>query len=226
MLRNAVVLLSGGLDSATVLAIARERGFACSCLSFNYGQRHFFELKKAGDLARAAGATHTVVRVEIPWAASALTSTLLDVPKGRPAAEMAHGIPITYVPARNMIFLSHAVSLAESIGAVDIFAGMNALDYSGYPDCRDEFLDALQRTARLGTKIGVEGGEMTIHRPLIAMTKAEIIREGTRLGVDYGMTLSCYDPAMGRPCGGCDSCQLRARGFAEAGLVDPTARAA
>ncbi len=223
MSRNAVVLLSGGLDSATVLAIARERGFGCHCLSFDYGQRHRSELKAAGNLARASGASHQVIRVELPWAASALTVMDLAVPKGRASEEIAHGIPITYVPARNLIFLSYAISLAESIGSLDVFAGMNVLDYSGYPDCRPDFLDAFERTARLGTKIGAEGGHISIHRPLIRMTKSEIVREGTRLGVDYGMTLSCYDPVDDRPCGACDSCQLRARGFADAGLVDPAA---
>jgi 7-cyano-7-deazaguanine synthase len=190
------------------------------------GQRHYFELKAAADVAQALGATHRVVRFELPWAASALTSTLLDVPKGRPAEDIAHGIPVTYVAARNTIFLSLALSLAESLGAVDIFAGMNVLDYSGYPDCRPEYIEAFQKTARLGTKSGVEGAAITIHTPLIRMTKADIIREGIRLGIDYGLTLSCYDPDAGQPCGACDSCQLRAKGFAEARATDPTARAA
>lgn len=226
MLPNAVVLLSGGLDSTTVLAIARERGFGCHCLSFNYGQRHYFELKAAADVARAAGATHRVVRVELPWTASALTSASIAVPKGRPTSEMTRDVPVTYVSARNMIFLAHAVSLAESLGAVDVFAGMNAVDYSGYPDCRPEFIASFQATARLGTKVGIEGGEITIHAPLIDMTKADIIRDGVRLGVDYGMTISCYDPVGSTPCGACDSCQLRAMGFRDAGVIDPTARVA
>lgn len=222
---DAVVLLSGGLDSATVLAIARARGFACHCLSFDYGQRHRAELSAAAALAHTFNATHCTIGVGLPWSSSTLTSTAHSVPKGRRAEEIAHGIPSTYVPARNTIFLAYAVSLAESLGASDIFAGMNAIDYSGYPDCRPAFVAAFQTTARLGTKAGVEGTQITIHTPLIYATKADIIREGLRLGVDYGMTLSCYDPTAGRPCNDCDACQLRARGFAEAGVTDP-ARAA
>ena len=225
MRRKAIVLLSGGLDSATVLALATEREFECHALSFNYDQRHYFELSAASKVAHALCAPHRVVRVEMPWSTSALTKAA-EVPKGRGMAEMSHGIPVTYVPARNMLFLAYALSLAESIGSTDIFAGMNAIDYSGYPDCRPAFVKSFQATARLGTKAGVEGAEITIHTPLIHMTKADIIREGLRLGVDYGMTLSCYDPDKSRPCGSCDSCILRARGFAEAGAVDPAARAA
>jgi 7-cyano-7-deazaguanine synthase len=220
---KAVVLLSGGLDSTTVLALAREKGFACSALSFNYGQRHVHELACADRVAKAYGAIdHQFVRVDLPWSGSALTGAV-DVPKGRTMSEMSRGIPSTYVPARNTIFLAYALSLAESIGAADIFAGMNALDYSGYPDCRPEFIESFQTTARLATKSGIEGSAITLHAPLIRMTKAEIIREGFRLGVDYGWTSSCYEPAHGLPCGKCDSCQLRAKGFAEAGLVDPAA---
>ena len=227
MLRNAVVLLSGGLDSTTVLALAQERGFECHALSFNYGQRHYFELSAALKVARAAGVTHRTVRVEMPWATSALVSSAgIAVPKGRADEDIAHGIPVTYVPARNTIFLAYALSFAESLDAADIFLGVNALDYSGYPDCRPDFVASFQATARLGTKAGAEGSEITIHAPLVKMTKADIIREGVRLGIDYGMTLSCYDPPGGQPCGSCDSCQLRARGFRDAGVVDPTARAA
>jgi 7-cyano-7-deazaguanine synthase len=228
MLRRSVVLLSGGLDSATVLAIVRERRFhPVHALSFNYGQKHALELECARRLAEAADASHWVVRVQMPWSRSALTSSRHEVPKGRSGDEIARGIPSTYVPARNTIFLSYALSLAESVGALDIFAGMNALDYSGYPDCRPEFVESFQATARLGTKAGIEGGGVTVHAPLVCMTKAEIIREGVRLGVDYGSTLSCYDPSeSGGACGACDSCQLRARGFREAGVADPAARAA
>ncbi len=211
-----------GLDSTTVLAIARAREFECYALSFNYGQRHYFELKAAARVAMLLGAAEQrVVRIELPWGGSALTESTIDVPKGRPAKEMAQGIPITYVPARNTVFLAYALSWAETLGAADIFAGMNAIDYSGYPDCRPEFVTAFQTMARLGTRAGIEGAQIIVHTPLIAMTKAQIIREGLRLGVDYGATLSCYDPVGGRPCGECDSCQLRAKGFEEAGLADP-----
>lgn len=225
---KAVVLLSGGLDSTTVLAIARDRGFSCYALSFHYGQRHFFELRAAARVAESLGAVHRVVNFVLPWgnSASTLTSLGADVPKDRQDEEIAHGIPSTYVPARNTIFLAFALSWAETIGSADIFAGMNAIDYSGYPDCRPEFTESFQMTARLGTKAGVEGSKITIHTPLISMSKADIIREGARLGVDYGLTLSCYDPAAGVPCGRCDSCRLRARGFKDAGAIDPTARAA
>lgn len=225
MPRKAVVLLSGGLDSATALAIAREREFECFALSFHYGQRHYAELRAAANVAHSLGASeHRVINVEMPWSKSALTKAA-DVPKGRAPHEIARGIPTTYVPARNMIFLAYALSWAESLQANDIFAGMNVLDYSGYPDCRPEFISAFQVTARLGTQAGAEGAAITIHTPLIAMSKAEIIREGIRLGVDYGITLSCYDPIAGHPCGACDSCQLRVKGFAEAGIVDLAARA-
>ena len=221
MPRKAVVLLSGGLDSTTVLAIARELGFECYALSFNYGQRHFHELLAATNVAHMLGVTkHVMVDVQMPWSKSALTRAT-DVPKGRTHDEIGRGIPVTYVPARNMIFLSHAVSWAESIGSTDVFAGMNALDYSGYPDCRPEFVEAFQLTARLGTQSGVEGGAITVHTPLIRMSKGQIIREGVRMGVNYGATLSCYDPSHGRPCRACDSCQIRAKGFLEAGIVDP-----
>jgi 7-cyano-7-deazaguanine synthase len=221
---KAVVLLSGGLDSATVLALARAEGLDAYALSFRYGQRHALELEAAGRVARSLGAArHVVLDIDLRlFGGSALTSDIA-VPKKRSAEEIGGGIPVTYVPARNLIFLSFAVAWAEVLGSSDVFIGVNALDYSGYPDCRPEFIEAFTRTAALGTKAGVEGAAMlTIHTPLIHMTKAEIIREGTTLGVDYGLTFSCYDPTPeGRPCGECDSCLLRAKGFLEAGLPDP-----
>ncbi|MDZ4802071.1 MAG: 7-cyano-7-deazaguanine synthase QueC [Bryobacteraceae bacterium] len=222
MASKAVVLLSGGLDSATCLAIARDRGFASYALSFDYGQRHRFELQAAARVAAHLGAVkHQVVRFDLrAFGGSALTADI-DVPKGRSAEDMSHDIPITYVPARNTIFLSFALAWAEVLGSSDIFLGVNALDYSGYPDCRPEYVEAYSKMANLATRAGVEGTQrLTIHTPLIAMTKAEIIREGLRLGVDYSLTSSCYDPSPeGVPCGGCDSCLLRAKGFAEAGAV-------
>jgi len=225
----AVVLLSGGLDSTTCLALARERGFACHCLSFRYGQRHAQELLAARRVAQALGAAgHLVLDLDLrPIGGSALTADI-PVPKGRAAAEMAQGVPITYVPARNTLFLSLAVAWAETLAAADIFIGVNALDYSGYPDCRPEFIAAFQRVADLGTRQGAELGRgFTIHTPLIRLSKAAIIREGLRLGVDYGLTHSCYDPAPdGLACGGCDSCLLRKKGFAEAGAADPLPYAA
>jgi 7-cyano-7-deazaguanine synthase len=227
--KKAVVLLSGGLDSSTCLAIAKSRGFAVYTLSIDYGQRHRIELERAAKIAAAEAAVeHRTVSIDLrSIGGSALTSSI-DVPKGRSAAEMGHGIPVTYVPARNTIMLAVALGYAETIGAFDIFIGANVLDYSGYPDCRPEFLDAFAKLANLATKAGVEGaGSFQIHAPLLRMTKADIIHEGTRLGVDYGLTLSCYDPdAQGRACGTCDSCQLRRKGFAEASVVDPTNYAA
>jgi 7-cyano-7-deazaguanine synthase len=220
----AVVLLSGGLDSATVLAVARRDGFAAYALSFRYGQRHALELAAAERVARALGAErHVVATIDLAlFGGSALTAAI-DVPKDRPPAEIAHGIPVTYVPARNTVFLSFALAWAEVLGAYDIFVGVNALDYSGYPDCRPEFVEAFERLANLATRAGVEGtGRFHVRAPLLHMTKAEIIRTGLSLDVDYGLTLSCYDPvADGLPCGRCDSCQLRARGFFEAGVPDP-----
>ncbi len=220
----AVVLLSGGLDSATVLAIARRDGFAPYALSFRYGQRHALELAAAGRVARALGAErHVVSTIDLGlFGGSALTADL-DVPKDRPASEMAHDIPITYVPARNTVFLSFALAWAEVLGAFDLFVGVNALDYSGYPDCRPEYIAAFEAMANLATRAGVEGtGRFRVRAPLIEMTKADIIRTGISLGVDYGLTLSCYDPSPeGAPCRRCDSCQLRAKGFREAGLPDP-----
>ncbi|MFZ5585081.1 MAG: 7-cyano-7-deazaguanine synthase QueC [Thermodesulfobacteriota bacterium] len=225
----AVVLLSGGLDSTTCLALARERGFACHCLSFRYGQRHAQELLAARRVAQTLGAAaHLVLDLDLrPIGGSALTADI-PVPKGRTAAEMAQGAPITYVPARNTLFLSLAVAWAETLAAADIFIGVNALDYSGYPDCRPEFIAAFQRVADLGTRQGAELGRgFTIHTPLIALSKAGIIAQGLRLGVDYGLTHSCYDPAPdGLACGRCDSCLLRKKGFAEAGVADPLPYAA
>jgi len=217
--KKAVVLLSGGLDSATVLAHARSKGYDCYALSFDYGQRHKFELKAAKKVAKVLGAArHEVVKVDMTrFGGSALTSDT-PVPKARSAGEIGTGIPVTYVPARNTVFLSLALAWAEALGARDIFIGVNALDYSGYPDCRPEYIRAFQRLADLATKAGVEGDRFKIHAPLIKMTKAEIIRLGRRLGVDYSITHSCYDPAPdGKPCGRCDSCLLRRKGFEEAG---------
>ena len=221
--RKAVVLLSGGLDSATVMAIARRDGFAPHALSFDYGQRHAIELSSAKLVAAAFGAEHSMISFDLrQFGGSALTSDVA-VPKDRPEAQMASGIPVTYVPARNTIFLSFALGLAEVIGAHEIFVGVNALDYSGYPDCRPEFIDAFQKLANVATKMGVEGQHFTIHAPLISMTKAQIIATGSGLGIDYSLTSSCYDPAPdGRACGRCDSCQLRRKGFVEAGIPDPT----
>lgn len=222
--RRAVVLLSGGLDSATVLAIARSQGFVCHALSFAYGQRHAIELDAARRVAAALGAAqHLIVPIDLRlFGGSALTADV-PVPKDRPADEMSHGIPITYVPARNTIFLSFALAWVEVLESSDIFLGVNALDYSGYPDCRPEYIEAYERMANLATKAGVEGRQrLTIHAPLIHMSKAEIIRTGQSLGVDYGLTSSCYDPATdGTACGHCDSCLLRRKGFEELGLKDP-----
>jgi 7-cyano-7-deazaguanine synthase len=223
--RRAVVLLSGGLDSTTTLAIAKEQCFLPFALSFRYGQRHEFELQAATRIAKDAGvAQHTIVDIDLrSFGGSALTSDI-DVPKGRSSEEMSKGIPITYVPARNTIFLSFALAWAEVLECSDIFIGVNALDYSGYPDCRPEFIEEFQKLANLATKAGVEGKtKVTIHAPLIHLSKAEIIRKGTELGVDYSLTSSCYDPSgLGEACGLCDSCQLRRKGFLQAGIVDPT----
>jgi 7-cyano-7-deazaguanine synthase len=222
--RRAVVLLSGGLDSATTAAIAQQEGYVIYALSVDYGQRHRFELDAAQRVAQSLGARqHVVLPVGLAqWGGSALTGNL-EVPKDRGLGEMAQGIPITYVPARNTVFLSLALAYAEVTGAADIFIGVNAIDYSGYPDCRPEFIAAFQQLANLATKAGVEGRlRFTIHTPLVNMTKAQIIRRGTQLGVDFRLTLSCYDPSpAGVSCGRCDACQLRRRGFAEAGSVDP-----
>jgi 7-cyano-7-deazaguanine synthase len=220
----AVVLLSGGLDSATVLAIARQEGFVPYALSFRYGQRHKIELDAAARVAEALGAArHIVADIDLrQFGGSALTSDIA-VPHRDRIEDLDEGIPVTYVPARNTIFLSFALAWAETLGSDDIFIGVNALDYSGYPDCRPEYIEAFARMANLATKAGVEGRQnLRIHTPLIDLTKAQIIQVGRSLGVDYGLTHSCYDPhGSGRPCGSCDSCLLRAKGFAEAGLEDP-----
>ena len=219
----AVVLLSGGLDSATTLATARSQGYACHALSFRYGQRHAQELKSAAAVARHLGAVdHRVVEIDLrAFGGSAMTADL-PVPKDRDDAARAEGIPITYVPARNTIFLAYALASAEVLGAADIFLGVNAVDYSGYPDCRPEFVEAFERMANLATRAGVEGRHLTIHAPLLSMTKAEIIARGLELGVDFGMTLSCYDPASdGASCGRCDACHLRLAGFRQLGRRDP-----
>lgn len=221
---RAVVLLSGGLDSTTTLAIAQNQGFNCFALSFRYGQRHLAELKCAERIASAmAVREHVIADIDLRrFGGSALTSDLA-VPKGRDLAEMGHGIPVTYVPARNTVFLSFALAWAEVLEASDIFIGVNALDYSGYPDCRPEYIEAYERMANLATRAGVEGTtKIRIHTPLIALTKAQIVKEGRRLGVNYALTSTCYDPdAAGRACGRCDACQLRLKGFAENGLSDP-----
>jgi 7-cyano-7-deazaguanine synthase len=223
-MKRAVVLLSGGLDSATVLAIAASEGFESYALSFRYGQRHAHELVAAAAVAKHVGAReHVVVDFDLRrFGGSALTSEI-EVPKGRTAAEMSSAIPITYVPARNTIFLSFGLAWAETLGCSDIFVGVNALDYSGYPDCRPEYIAAFETMANLATRAGVEGMQrLKVHAPLITLSKAGIIRRGLALGVDYSLTSSCYDPAAdGRPCGGCDSCLLRAKGFSEVGVADP-----
>lgn len=224
MTQRAVVLLSGGLDSATVAAIARAEGFELNALTFDYGQRHDVEIAAAQKVAAAQGAArHVVLPIDLrAFGGSALTDDI-PVPKGRSEAEMGDNIPVTYVPARNTIFLSLALAWSEVLGTGDIFIGVNARDYSGYPDCRGEYLAAFSKMANLATRGAVEGAlPVTLHSPLIDKTKAEIIACGTELGVDYGLTRSCYDPdAVGRACGACDSCILRLKGFAEAGLCDP-----
>jgi 7-cyano-7-deazaguanine synthase len=216
--KKAVVLLSGGLDSATVLAMATSSGFQCHALSVNYGQRHSSELLAAEKVSRANSATLKIIELDLrAFGGSALTADI-DVPE-----EEGEGIPITYVPARNTIMLSLALAWAEVLGANDIFIGVNAVDYSGYPDCRPEFIKAYEVMANLATKAGVEGNHLTIHTPLLDITKAEIIRQGTKLGVDYALTVSCYQAdEQGRACRVCDSCRIRAAGFESAGVVDPT----
>jgi 7-cyano-7-deazaguanine synthase len=224
--RKAVVLLSGGLDSTTTLAIALDQGFEVYALTFNYGQRHEAEIAAAKKIAeKYTVVQHVVVSIDLRlFGGSALTSEM-NVPKGRAIDEMSIGIPVTYVPARNTIFLSFALAWAEVIGSTDIFIGVNALDYSGYPDCRPEYIEAYERMANLATKAAVEGGPdagLRIHTPLIALSKAEIIRQGIKLGVDYSLTSTCYDPSPeGNACGTCDACQLRIKGFAEIGVSDP-----
>jgi len=223
---KAVVLLSGGLDSTTVAAMAREQGFKVYALSFDYGQNHKIELESAKRVAAKLGMQqHAIVKVDLrSFGGSALTSDQ-PVPKHRSAEDIGHGVPVTYVPARNTVFLSLALAWAETLGATDIFLGVNALDYSGYPDCRPEFIRAFETLANLATKMGTEEGKrITIHTPLIAMTKKQIVEAGLRLGVDYSMTISCYDPdERGEACGACDACLLRLKGFSEAGVADPAA---
>ncbi len=218
------MLLSGGLDSSTCLAVARAEGFQVHALSVDYGQRHKGELARARRIARALGAAdHRVVKVDLSaFGGSALTDPDLAVPKRRSEKRMGADIPITYVPARNTVMLALALAHAETIGAEDVYVGVNAVDYSGYPDCRPAFLRAFERLARVATKAGVEGRPLRIRAPLLRLSKAGIVRLGTRLGVPYRMTLSCYDPVGGRACGACDACQLRRKGFAEAGVPDPT----
>ena len=223
-MKRAVVLLSGGVDSATTLAIAKEEGYHVFALSFRYGQRHEIEIDSAEQVAKSLGVSeHRVIEIDLRgFGGSALTDTT-EVPKNRGADEMAGGIPVTYVPARNTIFLSYALAWAEVIGAHDIFIGVNALDYSGYPDCRPEFIAQFEKLAQLATKAGVEGTRYQIHAPLIEMTKAQIIRKGAKLDVQFSLTMSCYDPTPdGGACGECDSCLLHRTGFREAGIGDPT----
>jgi 7-cyano-7-deazaguanine synthase len=223
MERPAIVLLSGGLDSTTVLAIAKAEGYTPYALSFRYGQRHAVELVAAAKVAEAQGVgRHVVADIDLRvFGGSALTSDVA-VPKHDSAQDLAADIPITYVPARNTIFLSFALAYAETVGASDIFIGVSSLDYSGYPDCRPEYIQAYETMANLATRAGVEGAKLTIHTPLISLSKADTIRRGLELGVDYGLTSSCYDPSLdGRPCGHCDSCLLRLKGFSEVGTTDP-----
>lgn len=225
MAKKAIVLLSGGVDSTTILAIAQSQGYDVYTMSFRYGQRHVLELDSAERISQKMGAKkHVIIDIDLrAFGGSALTDDI-DVPKERSDQEIGTGIPITYVPARNTIFLSFALAWAETLEIDTIFIGVNALDYSGYPDCRPEYIDAYQRMGNLATKAGVEGtAKLKIETPLISMTKAQIIRKGAELGVDYGLTLSCYDPdPQGKACGACDSCLLRIKGFEEAGVVDPT----
>ena len=223
--KKAVVLSSGGLDSTTVMALARSEGYALYSLSFRYGQRHALELEAAQRVARALGAKeHLVITIDLGKIGGSALTENRDIPKGREESALPEEIPVTYVPARNTIFLSLALAWAEVLGAADIFIGVNALDYSGYPDCRPEYIEAFERLANLATKAGIEGKiKFRVQAPLIRLTKAEIIRRGLALGVDYSLTHSCYDPAPdGRACGQCDSCLLRKKGFREAGIPDPT----
>jgi len=222
--KRAVVLLSGGLDSATTLAIAKEKGYELFALSFCYGQRHRIELRSAEQIAESLGVKeHRVVEIDLRAIGGSALTDAIDVPKNRSENDIAGGIPITYVPARNTIFLSYALAWAEVIGAQDIFIGVNALDYSGYPDCRPEFIRQFEKLAQVATKGGAEAKRYRIHAPLIDLTKAQIIDQGTKLGVQFSVTTSCYDPSPdGAACGECDSCLLRAKGFRQAGIPDPT----
>ena len=223
-MKRCVILLSGGLDSATVAAIAREQGFELYALTVDYGQRHRHEIEAARRVAAVIGAKrHVVLSVDLSQFGSSALTASIDVPKDRHLDQMPAEIPITYVPARNTVLLALALAYAETVGAADLFLGVNAVDYSGYPDCRPQFIAAFEQLAGLATKAGVEGRlKFTVHAPLVRMTKAQIIRRGSELGVDYGLTHSCYDPADdGRSCGRCDACRLRLKGFADAGLKDP-----
>lgn len=222
--KKAVVLLSGGLDSGTVLSIVSNSDYECYCLSFRYGQRHSIELEKAAQIAKYCGAKqHRIIEIDIAQlGGSSLTDRSMEVPKSRGNLDEVNEIPNTYVPVRNLIFLSYAVAWAEVLDCKDIFIGVNCYDYSGYPDCRPEFIESFQRCANLASANAVTGkGEIAIHAPIIKMTKAEIIKKGSELGFDYALTHSCYDPINAKPCGKCDSCQLRLKGFREAGLIDP-----
>jgi len=224
--KRAVVLLSGGLDSATTGAIAQSEGYSLYALSIDYGQRHRFELDSAAKVAKSLKvADHRTLRIGLDTLGGSALTDDIDVPQGRDESEMASGIPVTYVPARNTVFLSLALGYAEVVGAMDLFIGVNAVDYSGYPDCRPEFIAAFEQVANLATKVAVEGSErFTIHTPLLEWTKAQIVTQGTQLGVDYGLTHTCYAPCdAGISCGKCDACQLRLKGFSEAGLADPIA---
>jgi len=222
--KKAVVLLSGGLDSTTVLAISKSQGFDVYAISFDYGQRHKYELTAAKNVTTHLGVKkHLILDVDISSIGGSALTDDIEVPKGRDESTMSSNIPITYVPARNTIFLSLALGWAEVLGARDIFIGANVVDYSGYPDCRPEFISAFEKMANLGTKAGAEGEKFTIHAPLSQLTKAQIIGKGIELGIDYSLTLSCYDPPEnGKACGECDSCLLRKKGFKEAGIIDPT----
>lgn len=222
-IKKAVVLLSGGLDSSTTMAIARDKGYEVYALSFRYGQRHQTEIEASKKIAQSLGAArHVILDIDLrSFGKSALTDNI-DVPKSQDVSQIGHDIPVTYVPARNTIFLSFALAFAETLGARDIFIGINAIDYSGYPDCRPAFIAAFENVANLGTKAGVEGDSFTIHAPLVHMTKAQIIRQGMSLGVDYSLTTTCYDPSPdGKACGSCEACLLRREGFRQAGLRDP-----
>lgn len=225
MASKAVVLLSGGIDSSTTLAIAKDAGFDVHALSFRYGQKNRHESAAAKRIAKGRGITkHLILDIDLSSISTSALTSDIPVPKNRPDSAIENGIPVTYVPARNTIFLTLALAWAESLGAQDIFIGVNAMDYSGYPDCRPEFIEAFERMANLATKAGVEGRHFRVHTPLIGLTKAEIIRKGNTLGVDFGLTQSCYDPSEeGLACGACESCRLRRKGFREAGISDPTA---
>ncbi len=226
-MKRAVVLLSGGLDSTTGLALAIKQGFTPTCLLVDYGQRHRVELSRAKRVAKAMGVEDVrTLKLDLRQIGGSALTAEIAVPKNRRASQRSHGIPVTYVPARNTVFLALALGLAETLGAFDLFIGVNAVDYSGYPDCRPEFIRAFEKLARLATKAGVEGKRFTVHAPLSGLTKAQIIEQGLAAGVDYSKTHSCYDPVRGRACGRCDSCLIRKQGFADAKVKDPTRYAA